>query len=89
MFNWLFSKLEKAVRTKNYRILHEPDLGYLPQKYCHITVSWQAIEPDLTLGVYGDSARSFNYLWHKTEASAGSIINRYATSNGGKIVWEG
>lgn len=84
MLDWLWGILS----SRRYRIIHDPELGYLPQ--AHESHDWQLIKEEGTLGVYGESA--FDSIchgdWCKTEEEAGQRINRRSNMRGSKVIWE-
>ena len=78
----------KKFMPPKYRIFHDPDLGYLPLEYDFIVDTYLVIERNLTTGVPERSATKFPEDWHRTEESAGNLINKYQSRNSGKDVWQ-
>lgn len=81
-------KIWKALTAEKYRIVYDPQLGYLPQALSGH--DWQMIEPDGTLSVYGDGAwgRHSHKEWCKTDEEAGNRINRRSQIVSQKVVWK-
>lgn len=72
---------------KRYRIVHDPQLGYLPE-YWDVW-DWRVIDTDAGLSVHHDDACKFPEFWHPTDDDAGAVINRHGGNRGQSVVWRG
>lgn len=93
IYEWLcsleFRKTEPS--GKHYRIVHDPELGYMPEVYDSEYGCWYILCNDLTISGGHSSARDSLYhkYWRATEEEAGGAINRYAQNCGQTIAWRG
>lgn len=78
--------LRRIFRSKRYRIIHDPKLGYLPL-YFEGGFRWWTIEKSGATSVSELTAVNYPELWHSTIEAAGALINLHATRRGQTTVW--
>lgn len=88
MFKSVLGWIKRKADPPNYKIVHDPELGYVSCYFDGI-VGWRVIEADASLSVHPDHAMRFKSCWCDSEAEAGARINKHSTGRAQRTIWVG